>query len=174
MNNLFYLERKQNTGDFEEDLGFNFMDSVEIIHPGPNEKRENINFYEFLHGYCDVFAYRLREKFGYDICFDYEDEDCSQLIHAYCTVTVGNKTYWIDCRGITDDYEEFIEEFADWDCFGNMDSSIPWFIDQSKIILNRNGIYKKEHKIIDKIFVCYEHKYNAWEFATKERKLRYG
>lgn len=159
MHNLFYTENDQRIRDFKEDLGFGFMDSVEFILP--DDEYKNIDMYKYLHGYCDVFAYRLREKYGYDINLDCEDECCEYLIHAYCSTEINGKTYWIDCRGITDNYKEFIEEFASWDCYGNIDSSSGWFKDNSNVVLNRKGEYKDIHKEIDLIFDYYKDNYNV-------------
>lgn len=42
------------------------------------------------------------------------DCDSGELIHAYCTAEINNETVYIDVRGITNDWDEFIEEFDDW------------------------------------------------------------
>lgn len=170
MHNLFYLKKDQNTIDFKKDVDFDFMDSVEFIWP--DGTCENIDMYVFLHGFCDVFAYRLREKYDYDICFNYEDEECTQLIHAYCVCTINDKLYYIDIRGITDDYDEFFKEFEDWDWYGYTDSLLFWFKDESKRILNRKGKFSKQHKIIDKIFDYFKDHYDINKFLIKERNCR--
>lgn len=76
---------------------------------------------EMLHGHCDIFAIQLgrvlKEK---NIPFQYcilssEDEG---LIHCFlyvCDENIHNNTELaIDVRGITDDFEEFFDEFADF------------------------------------------------------------
>lgn len=76
---------------------------------------------EMLHGYCDLFAIQLgkflKEKnipFKYGILSDDEEG----LIHSYlyvCDEKICNNTELIiDVRGITDDFEEFFDEFSDF------------------------------------------------------------
>jgi hypothetical protein len=162
MNNLFYKEKEQNREDFGEDLGFDFLDSVEM--QGKDNSVRNVNIMKYLHGYCDVFAYRLHEKYGYDIQLDYEDEQCTRLIHAYCVIEVDGRTLYIDCRGICDDFDTFIEEFTDWDCYGNMNSAEPEFVDESKKFLCRTGEFSKLHREIDFIMSDFEKEYDTRYF----------
>lgn len=63
--------------------------------------------YEFLHGYCDSFATALHKKYGYPIEAIYN----GHLTHAYCVVERDGVKYYIDARGITNDWGEFITEF---------------------------------------------------------------
>lgn len=65
----------------------------------------------FLHGNCDIFACYLHDKYGYEMKAVCNPE---QLIHVYCIANINNKTVYIDIRGITDDWNEFITEFDDW------------------------------------------------------------
>lgn len=72
----------------------------------------------FLHGECGIFALALHETLGYEIwvvAFEPEDwgdeEDTweSRLVHVYCR----KGDCCIDVRGITDDVDAFLDEFAD-------------------------------------------------------------
>lgn len=63
------------------------------------------NAYSFLHGFCDTFAKALHDKYNYDIQI-ITDKD-NNLIHAYCV----KDNFYIDIRGIIDDFEIFIQEF---------------------------------------------------------------
>lgn len=101
MHNHMYLEREQLIEDMEDDeLRFDFLESHEVILP--NNICKNIDMEQFLHGHCLLFAYRLQEEFGYELLFDYEDESCEHLVHAYCCGKENGNVYFIDIRGITD------------------------------------------------------------------------
>ncbi len=79
--------------------------------------------YHFLHGSCNIFAQHLNETYGYRVEMLYEEP--GQLIHAYCTYkSSSGKTYYIDVRGITDSFEELVQEFIDCGIWcGDMDYS---------------------------------------------------
>lgn len=97
----FYLKHDQ----LSEDCGFVFLEdeaSCNKITPD-----------WFLHGNCDIFACYLHEKYGYGMKAIY-DCDSDELIHVYCTAEINNETVYIDVRGITNNWDEFIEEFDDW------------------------------------------------------------
>lgn len=66
--------------------------------------------YKYLHGCCDYFAEALSQVFGYEVDSLRNNRG---LIHAYCIFCENEITYYIDARGITDDYEEFIQEFSE-------------------------------------------------------------
>lgn len=74
-----------------------------------------VNVYDYLHGYCEVFAAHLHDKYGYDV-ESVLDAD-GQLVHCYGVKEKGGTTVFADVRGETDDYKELIEEFAD-DLYG--------------------------------------------------------
>ncbi len=65
--------------------------------------------YTFLHGCCDIFAMVLHEKYGYKL----EYAEWLGLVHAYCVAEHNGETFYIDVRGISTDYEEFMKEFED-------------------------------------------------------------
>ncbi len=72
-------------------------------------KTNGLTPYDFLHGLCNYFAQYLHDIYGYKMAGLYEEPD--QMIHAYCTKEIDGVTYYIDVRGITDDWNEFIKEF---------------------------------------------------------------
>lgn len=77
----------------------------------------------FLHGVCGIFALTLAEEYGYPIYVTYaqpesefsDDEDepdldwcVSNAIHFYCVEPVGDDTWYIDVRGRTKDWDQFM------------------------------------------------------------------
>ena len=85
----------------------------EIENPNYDEKLYDLdcpydNAYIFLQGICNIFALCLHNKYGYEIC---ELNDENGTCHYFCIdYNKGVKRY-IDVRGITTSYEEFINEF---------------------------------------------------------------
>ena len=67
------------------------------------------NAYLFLHGLCHVFAYVLHQKYGYDI-LELKNKSES-MVHWCCITTYKGQNIYIDIRGITSDFDEFIMEF---------------------------------------------------------------
>ena len=108
--NGFYIKLDELNEEYEDyEYDFDFLEN-EVSY-------KNITPDWFLHGNCDIFACYLHEKYGYEMeaVYEYNSKyDALQLIHAYCTAEINNKTVYIDVRGITDDWDEFIEEFDDW------------------------------------------------------------
>lgn len=78
-----------------------------------NESQENgketLNE-EMLYHASDVFAELLSRKFGYKM--EQIIDSLGSLCHVYCVTESDGKTLYIDSRGVTDDYGEFIKEFA--------------------------------------------------------------
>ena len=104
--NGFYIKLDELNEEFEDyDYSFDFLEN-EISY-----KRITPDW--FLYGNCDIFACYLHEKYGYEMKAIYE-YDSEQLIHVYCIAEINNKTVYIDVRGITDDWNEFITEYDDW------------------------------------------------------------
>ena len=70
---------------------------------------------DMLHGFCDIFAEVLAEEFNpnYQV-YSLLDPSDGYLTHCYCVMFDGYKKYYADVRGITDDFNEFISEFADF------------------------------------------------------------
>ncbi len=70
---------------------------------------------DMLHGFCDIFAEVLAKKFNpnYQV-YSLLDPSDGYLTHCYCMLSDSDKKYYIDVRGITDNFNEFISEFADF------------------------------------------------------------
>ena len=69
----------------------------------------------YLHGVCGIFALALHDIFGYAIVVAAEENIDgspleSGLVHVYCQ----DGDYYIDVRGVTDNWDAFIDEFADF------------------------------------------------------------
>lgn len=77
-----------------------------------------VSAYDFLHGFCNIFAEVLNAKYGYPIYVIIDDN--GYCVHCFCVNIVNGVNYYIDVRGITTDYIEFISEFED---FTDEDSS---------------------------------------------------
>ena len=68
--------------------------------------------YSFLHGYCSFFALALAKKFKYEIHVLWVKEELtSYFCHAYCSFVYHGDTFFVDIRGITNDFNEMLEEF---------------------------------------------------------------
>jgi hypothetical protein len=93
----------------------------------------------FLNGWCEIFAKEIDKEFGwqietmlqfFNISDEYTDEEILSmdhdtyvdnigdfdrydvsLIHCYNTFCVNNTKYYVDVRGITNDYTEFLKPF---------------------------------------------------------------
>ena len=69
----------------------------------------------YLHGVCGVFALALHDRLGYPIEALLDDHDgllWSRAVHLYCPVKVLGQQGYADVRGITTNWEEFLEEYA--------------------------------------------------------------
>lgn len=58
----------------------------------------------FLQGSCQLFAYALNEKFGYNIMEIKQPPSC----HYFCEIIRNGTKFWVDIRGITSDRTTFI------------------------------------------------------------------
>lgn len=108
MENGFYKIRKaciDETG--EKDVDWEALES-EQINCGKALLPFNLN--DFLHGYCTEFAACLHNTFGYDM-YQIKDENTKALIHAFCMANVNGRRCFIDIRGITDRWDDFIHPF---------------------------------------------------------------
>lgn len=93
----------------------NIIESLLEIHsnkPAASINDEEYVYYDaegFLHGYCHIFAYALYQKFGYEI---YEISNSSEsVIHWCCISKYDGIDVYIDVRGITSNFNEFLNEF---------------------------------------------------------------
>ena len=103
----------------------NNQDIISQLHKikssNPEITEEGIEVYYdaeyFLHGLCHIFAYALHKKFNYDI---YElRSEADSIIHWYCIYEYNGNTVYIDVRGITTNYEEFLSEFKSYNNIKN-------------------------------------------------------
>ncbi len=63
--------------------------------------------YPLLCGSCNYFALALQKKFGYN---PYIIEEIKEKgFHAYCQIYKNGKWYYIDARGITSSFNEFMD-----------------------------------------------------------------
>lgn len=68
--------------------------------------------YNFLHGNCDVFSAYLCSEYGYPV-FNILSSN-GRLIHSFCDGgTKNGRRVFIDVRGKTNSFQEFIDEFLD-------------------------------------------------------------
>lgn len=106
--NGFYEELDELQKDGADDFGFleNICISVCDIHGN------QLSTYDLLHGYCTTFATLLHKKYGYTV-YKIEKKN-GDYIHCFCTAIWNGITYYIDVRGITNNYDEFISEFEDF------------------------------------------------------------
>lgn len=104
MHNGFYIMQKENIKSELE----------KICNPFLTEELENADCvyydaYIFLKGICHIFAFALHEIFGYEI-YEVRSND-NGTNHWFCQSYYQGKKIYIDVRGATTDYEEFLEEF---------------------------------------------------------------
>lgn len=70
---------------------------------------------DMLHGFCDIFAEALHKECGAEYkIYSLLDSEDRRLTHCYCMTFQNGKRYYADIRGITDSWEEFLSEFADF------------------------------------------------------------
>lgn len=106
----FYIELEELRED-DKTANWGFLENTSIDNPFTNDEEYNMNAFDFLHGFCNVFAYALNQMFGFDIKVMNNKDG---LVHAFCTATVNGETAYIDVRGITTDFKEFAEPFDDY------------------------------------------------------------
>lgn len=59
----------------------------------------------FLKGSCQLFALALNKKYGYPV---YEITQMDRVIHCFCIKEYNHQKMYIDIRGATSDFEEFM------------------------------------------------------------------
>lgn len=177
MHNGFYKELNiiKEDPDYEDD-DFSFMEGencfsdnliTDIIKEYPDIEEywiKGFNLYKFLHGYCDVFAKALSDINGLSISTIYEpDEDADgiedypdkyHLVHMYCTTKEG---YYVDVRGITDSWDEFIKDFTDNGLMNNDDNTVYIDIDKmtEEIKDDEKWCYKLAEDVIKHMYPDY-------------------
>ncbi len=146
IHNGFYDERDElikemykSEDDFDEDeVLFDFLVN-ETADPENGYKEGDLTAYDFLHGYCNVFAWILSQKTGLAPIGMYE---YGRLIHAFVETDNG----YIDIRGFTDDYDEFIQEFYENGLCENSDCT------KFKEILKRPRAKKDIYQIAEQFY----------------------
>lgn len=97
----------------------------------------------FLHGFCYVFALALYDTFGYAIEAAVEEDPGgpwqSRLVHVYCRDNAGN---YIDVRGVTNDKNAFLDEFADF--LSDYDNNILGLSENELRDFSREAVSKEE------------------------------
>ena len=88
----------------------------------------NFDAVAFLHGVCGIFALALHDRFDYRLDWVLDDEydgafknnPWAHLVHVFCSITDGEDILaTVDARGISDDFELFIDvsaAFLPWPC----------------------------------------------------------
>lgn len=170
----FYEEPDSLLKDFEEPDWF-FLENIggeyEVYANNMCSDGINRNFqisaYDFLHGCCNEFAYMLNEKYGYPV-FEIKGEE-GNLIHSFARVDTDSKHYFIDVRGITTDYSEFISEFEDWtDEETSIENTFPVDL-QNEGERERNTPSKENREFIEKLFSDYGDYYSSLSQCMKEQ-----
>lgn len=116
--------------------------------------------YDYLHGFCDIFAICLNDLFGYKIEWVIEDSiqeceyenpnPCDFLAHAYCV----HSKYYLDVRGANTNGQEFFEEFEDFFDYPGLDIPCPEKEEFKSIVIKAMGeeffnqLYKEAEKYI--------------------------
>lgn len=100
-------EKNENINYFGKFVRWNYVDDYSF-NRGSNET-SSMGKWGFLHGSCDLFAKRLNQVYGYPIYSIYSNKD--ELVHAFCICEVDGFVFFIDVRGFTNDFNEFINEF---------------------------------------------------------------
>lgn len=102
----------------DSDAGWDFFHIEDVLDEGEIDflrflkiEPEDYFPYMFLHGYCYAFASCLNLKYGYEMKGIYNEND--KLVHAYCVAYKDKNPVFIDIRGCTSNWAEFIEEFRD-------------------------------------------------------------
>lgn len=104
----------------------------------------------------------LNEKYGYQV-FEIKDEE-GNLIHSFTRVDTDSQHYFIDVRGITTDYSEFISEFEDWtDEETSIINTFPVDL-LNKSERERNTPSKENREFIENLFFDYGSYYNSLSY----------
>ena len=77
IHNGFYLTHDRLHAESpSEQIDFDFLENI------PVKQDDTLNLYSFLHGYCDVFALYLHQRYEYPIEAVFSDD--GELVHCYC------------------------------------------------------------------------------------------
>lgn len=114
---------------------------------------------DFIEGWCLTFATVLSNRFGYDIEYLYNRSD--KLVHAYCKTVKDGKTYFIDVRGVTEDYNELVRPFlpyieVDWDGTYPMPNTTDHELGEKFVIQEETYDYLNSVEMIDEFEDIYD------------------
>lgn len=90
------IKERLNNITFEDIMGYKPPDDEEFIYYDAEI---------FLNGSCQLFSYALMEKLGYS---PYKIEDKNH-VHYFCQASYQKKRVYIDVRGMTSDFGEFLQ-----------------------------------------------------------------
>lgn len=112
------MNKQEYTGFYEEwkdlqkeypNCDFSFLENEVIA----KIDGRNLSAYDYLHGYCNSFAFSLQQQFGYEIQAIYDENH--SLVHVYCINLNQTKTmHFIDVRGCTTDFQAFLSDFENF------------------------------------------------------------
>ena len=70
------------------------------------------NMEDYLHGYCEYFAYALHQELGYPMykVYDSEAETDMALVHVFC---INPNSEYVDVRGVIPNIWDLIEPYED-------------------------------------------------------------
>ena len=103
-----------------------------------------LNPYDFLHGYCDVFAEELEAAYGYRVESVYENE---RLVHAYCVAENESGPLYLDARGACGSWSLMMQDFYDSGLFANEEASHFTIVNESALARNHQIPKEDEEKI---------------------------
>ena len=116
----------------------------------PEEKKE------FLHGACVEFACVLHDRYGYTV--EHLRHPDGTLCHAYCIAHGKELRYFIDIRGITDNWNDFVSQYYQelrnaYDSVNVLPSDYQYLNkyqtdDPHSVFRNDPGLYQKAEGII--------------------------
>lgn len=155
--NGFYEELDELREDNVADFGFleNICIGVCDTHGNP------LSTHDLLHGYCTTFAKLLHRKYGYPV-YKIEKKN-GNYIHCFCTAIWNGITYYIDVRGITNNYDEFISEFED---FVSKEESLQCTVP----VENFKNSYPFAMRLASNVESCFKEYYN-FELFQRETEL---
>lgn len=83
---------------------------TESIIPGSSGiESPYFSMHQFLMGSCDIFAKTLHEIFGYKTFIRKKGSS----LHCFCKSQSNNEIFYIDARGVTNSFWDFIVAFPD-------------------------------------------------------------
>lgn len=114
------MQRPFNNGYYQFPCPKCELNKIEIpqFMEGIDTNQDDGNSYctagDFLTGSCQLFALTLHRKFGYTVYEiirkkDLNDPDKDSLVHAFCKFQYDGIDLYVDVRGITSEYDNFMK-----------------------------------------------------------------